>query len=336
MISIIVPVYKVEPYLRQCVESILNQTYRDIEVLLIDDGSPDRCGEICDEYARKDNRVRAFHTENQGLSAARNLGISEAKGKYIGFVDSDDWIEPDMYEVLLRRMQETGAEIGVCGLWYEFKTRSEEAKNVVDRCFIGSEAIDALVLNNLKDFAWNKLYHKNIWNTVSFPMGHVFEDVATTYKAILNARTVISTSKSLYHYRQRAVSIGATQSMNNLIDFWAAYHHRYLDLSELPQVRKDQVIIKNLQEQVANGAVRTWWWVHKIPKKLRDQDHLNSVSAFVKNNFAPFGDSDWKAYLRISVFLARYVNEFSFAAGYYMNWFYRTVWKHKRACVYRD
>ncbi len=114
MISIIVPVYKDEPYLRQCVDSILNQTYRDIEVLLIDDGSPDRCGEICDEFAKKDQRIRVFHTENKGLSAARNLGLREAKGEYIGFVDSDDWIEPDMYEVLLKRMQETGADISVC------------------------------------------------------------------------------------------------------------------------------------------------------------------------------------------------------------------------------
>ena len=92
MISIIVPVYKVEPYLHQCVHSILEQTYRDIEVLLIDDGSPDRCGEICDEYAGKDGRIRVFHTGNHGLSAARNLGLREAKGDYVGFVDSDDWI----------------------------------------------------------------------------------------------------------------------------------------------------------------------------------------------------------------------------------------------------
>ena len=103
MISIIVPVYRVEPYLRQCIESILGQTYRDIEVLLIDDGSPDHSREICDEYAEKDGRVRVFHTENRGLSAARNLGLQEAKGEYIGFVDSDDWIEPEMYEVLLGR-----------------------------------------------------------------------------------------------------------------------------------------------------------------------------------------------------------------------------------------
>lgn len=104
MISIIVPVYNVELYIHQCIDSIISQTYRDIEILLIDDGSTDKCGNICDEYARIDPRIRVFHTQNKGLSAARNLGLREAKGDYIGFVDSDDWIEPNMFEVLLQQL----------------------------------------------------------------------------------------------------------------------------------------------------------------------------------------------------------------------------------------
>ena len=98
MISVIVPVYNVEPYLHECIDSILNQTYQALEILLIDDGSPDKCGIICEEYAKNDPRIKVFHTENYGLSAARNLGLREAKGEYIGFVDSDDWLEPDMYD----------------------------------------------------------------------------------------------------------------------------------------------------------------------------------------------------------------------------------------------
>ena len=107
MITIIVPVFNVEQYLPKCVDSIINQTYSNLEILLIDDGSQDRCGEICDEYAKKDSRIQVFHTKNRGLSVARNLGLQEAKGEYIGFVDSDDWIEPDMYEVLLSKMRES-------------------------------------------------------------------------------------------------------------------------------------------------------------------------------------------------------------------------------------
>ena len=119
MISVIVPVYKVEPYLNQCVESILCQTYSDLEILLVDDGSPDRCGQICDEYAKQDCRVKVFHTRNEGLSAARNLGLQNAKGEYIGFVDSDDWIEPEMYEVLLKRLEETESNVCICGFYQE-------------------------------------------------------------------------------------------------------------------------------------------------------------------------------------------------------------------------
>ena len=110
MISVIVPVYNVEPYLRKCLDSIIGQTYKDLEIIIIDDGSTDCSGKICDEYEERDGRLKVFHTENKGLSAARNLGLDNATGDWIGFVDSDDWIEPDMYEVLLKRAGETSSK----------------------------------------------------------------------------------------------------------------------------------------------------------------------------------------------------------------------------------
>ena len=119
MISIIVPVYNVESYLRKCLDSILAQTYRDLEILVVDDGSTDGSGAICDEYAGKDDRIKVFHTENKGLSCARNLGLDSANGDWIGFVDSDDWIELDMYEVLLRKAEKTGADVVECGVYEE-------------------------------------------------------------------------------------------------------------------------------------------------------------------------------------------------------------------------
>ena len=146
MISIIVPVYKVEPYIHQCIRSILNQTYRDIEILLIDDGSTDKCGEICEEYARIDSRIQVFHTENKGLSAARNLGLMEAKGEYIGFVDSDDWIEPDMYESLLRQLGESEADISACKIWDEYQGNQQQSGNRIQNAvYRGAEAVCALV-----------------------------------------------------------------------------------------------------------------------------------------------------------------------------------------------
>ena len=116
LISVIVPVYKAEPYLDKCVNSIRNQTYKNLEIILVNDGSPDRCGEMCDAYAKADSRIRVFHKENGGQSSARNLGLDHMTGEYVGFVDSDDWIEPDMYQRLYDRMVETESQISVCGL----------------------------------------------------------------------------------------------------------------------------------------------------------------------------------------------------------------------------
>ena len=115
LISVIIPVYKVELYLRECIDSVLAQTYQNLEVILVDDGSPDQCGSICEQYAEKDNRVCVIHKENGGLSDARNAGIDVAKGEYIGFVDSDDWVAPDMYECLYKASVEYNAEFVVCG-----------------------------------------------------------------------------------------------------------------------------------------------------------------------------------------------------------------------------
>ena len=123
-ISVIVPVYKVEPYLRKCLDSIVNQTYRNLEIILVDDGSPDNCGAICDEYAAGDGRIRVIHQENGGVSSARNAGLSAVTGEWVGWVDSDDWIEPDMYEYLLKNALEQNADIAVCS-HYEVHRETE-------------------------------------------------------------------------------------------------------------------------------------------------------------------------------------------------------------------
>lgn len=127
-ISVIVPVYKVEPYIRKCVDSILGQTFSDIQVILVDDGSPDQCGKICDEYAKQDNRVEVIHKENGGLSDARNAGIPYAKGEYIIFLDSDDYIENDMFEYMYTRIKDSGADMATCGLYEVYKDRIETSK----------------------------------------------------------------------------------------------------------------------------------------------------------------------------------------------------------------
>ena len=184
MISIIVPVYNTEPYLPQCLDSILAQTYTDLEILLIDDGSTDRCGEICNQYAARDPRIRVFHTENRGLSAARNLGLDQAKGDYIGFVDSDDWIEPDMYEVLLQKAEETKADIVECGVYLEYPGKTEERKRK-NQIMSGSKAIYELLNGYLSDCVWDKIWNSKCFRQIRFPEGRVHEDTAITSKIFI-------------------------------------------------------------------------------------------------------------------------------------------------------
>lgn len=209
MISIVVPIYKVEKYIRQSIDSILAQTYKDLEIILVDDGTPDNCGAICDDYAQKDSRIKVIHKTNGGLSDARNAGLRIATGDFIGFVDSDDWIEPDMFRILYDACQSSNADIAVCGFYREFSNTSiSEVKLSEETVYSGSEALSKLIEGKeIQDHVWTKLYRANLWNGVSFPCGKVYEDIRTTFKTFLKADKVCTVKKPLYHYRQCSGSI---------------------------------------------------------------------------------------------------------------------------------
>lgn len=313
MISVIVPVYKVERYLRQCIDSILNQTYRDVEILLIDDGSPDRCGEICEEYAKKDNRIRVFHTENKGLSAARNLGLREAKGEYIGFVDSDDWIEPDMYEILLNTFGEN-SDISACGVRREY-SGSYYDYSIYNTVLKKQEAIQSLVCG-LSNAVWNKLFKRSCWRGIEFPERQNTEDTAIIYKVFLNANSISCTSKVLYHYRMRNNSIVHTQTTKNLKDCWSAFYCRYLFLRSLPEFRSNQEFTNRMEEQIACTAVHIWLQTYNIPQKQRNYCFLRKVSFFVRRKYPLLGKAWWRMALRITIFFPRYANDVSIACLY--------------------
>lgn len=201
LICVIVPVYNTEPYLRKCLDSIIVQTYENLEILIIDDGSTDKSGRICDEYT-KDARVKVFHTENRGLSAARNKGLDEANGDWIGFVDSDDWIDPDMYEILLQIAKKTGADIVECGVYEEYpgETKNKEKKS---KKLTGSKAVEALLREELSDNVWNKLWRRQCFTNMRFPENRLFEDIVTTYRIFLKVECVQSIEECKYHYLQR-------------------------------------------------------------------------------------------------------------------------------------
>lgn len=323
MISIIVPVYKVEPYLRQCVESILNQTYRDIEVLLIDDGSPDRCGEICDEYARKDCRVRIFHTENKGLSAARNLGLIEANGEYIGFVDSDDWIEPDMYEVLLRRIEETGADVSVCSFYVE-DAGARKSSDYSRAIYIEKESLCALVDGQLSNYVWNKLYRNTIFQTIVFPCGRNHEDIASMHLILNQAKSVAVLDATKYHYRIRNESITKTYSALNLVAYAEAYliQYRFLlnECSDSFAARQEELLLLP-----AKGISRLWRWWYGCDSedKQRLKNQLYKYVKFARLNCPIFGYKTWPMYLRVSSVFMQSRSPVSFAVLYWINQVYR-------------
>lgn len=221
VVSIIVPVYKVEQYLDRCVESLVGQTFGDIEIILVDDGSPDNSGKMCDTWAEKDERIRVIHKENGGLSDARNYGIEAAQGEYVAFIDSDDWIDDDMIEVLYNAVKQYGADIAECSWRCIYSDRVEEETENTGKVITGDNLFalqSELRWECFKPIACNKLYHKRrIFHNVRYPVGKLHEDEFTTHLAFYNAAKLVSIDVSKYNYdRTREESITNTFCENNL------------------------------------------------------------------------------------------------------------------------
>lgn len=210
MISIIVPIYKVEEYLERCIQSILKQTYNEYELILVDDGSPDNCGEICDRYAEIDNRIKVIHKPNGGLSDARNVGLEMAGGEYVVFVDSDDWLAPQYLEHLLDVAKKTGSDIVECDI---IKTSNENEIAVCEseygsKCYKTEEALRLLVEDSVfHQYVWNKIYTREVIGNISFEKGRTNEDEFWTYQIFGRARKVARIDVPLYFYYQRESSI---------------------------------------------------------------------------------------------------------------------------------
>ncbi len=220
VVSIIVPVYKVERYLDRCVQSIVAQTFTDLEVILVDDGSPDKSGDMCDEWSRKDERIRVIHKKNGGLSDARNYGLDAAMGEYVAFIDSDDWIDSDMIQLLYDAIQKYRADIAECSWRCIYRDRiEEETENTGE--YITGDNIFALRCEiqwkYFKSIACNKLYKKRVLQDVRFPVGKLHEDEYTTHLAFYNARRLVYVDLSKYNYdRTREDSITASFREKNL------------------------------------------------------------------------------------------------------------------------
>lgn len=315
MVSVIVPVYNVEKYLDKCVSSILNQTYRGIEIILIDDGSTDGCGRMCDEY--QDERIRVIHQINKGLSEARNCGIDIATGEYILFVDGDDWIEPSTVECLLQACVENEADVSCCGHYKEFVDRTTAHPLVTElKIYEGDEIVIPAMKGSFAHYAWEKLWKRELFDTCRFPPGMQFEDIATTWKLFLKCQRVVCIPDILFHYIYRKDSIGNTKTMKNLSDRWIAFKERY-DVMAGKSEELRNICTKSCLETIGY----TWRWLYII--KDRDEEKIQEMRGFLKENREYISHCSLET--RISLFCALHSNSISIASCYYLNQIYRRL-----------
>lgn len=272
LVSIVVPIYKVEKYLERCINSICKQTYRNLEIILVNDGSPDNCPKMCDAFAKQDNRITVIHKENGGLSSARNAGIEKAAGEYISFVDSDDWIHEKFIETLLMLCEENDCEISQCDflfvnndsidlpLSHNAELRIFSNEEAVEKCCAGPEAIKYNV-------AWNKIYLKKLFEDIRYPEGKIHEDEFVTYKLMWKARRIAVTNLYLYNYLQRADSIIGSGFSIRRLDRLQAYRERERILQE---IKLEKAYIK----MAVRHYYEIWNCYDKLVKEVEGSENI--------------------------------------------------------------
>lgn len=283
LVSVVVPVYNVEKYLRQCLDSVINQTYRCLEILVVDDGSTDGSAVLCDEYLSRDERVQVFHIANQGLSAARNYAIDRARGKFIAFVDSDDWLEEKAIQILIDKAITTNADVISCRFYQEYVNKTEESSEARELFTAqGEDILKAVVLERkVSNDVWNKLYKAELFESIRYPNGRVYEDIATTYQLLQKAEKLTHIPDCLIHYRNRKNSISNDHSMKRLIDYWAAYRERFEKIgiisSEYYRVTLSDVVY---------AISRMWRWYSRCSKKEKRDGKviMLEMQAFIKEH----------------------------------------------------
>ena len=251
LISVIVPVYKVEKYLYKCIDSIINQTYKNIEIILVDDGSPDNCGKICDEYAKKDERVKVIHKENGGLSDARNAGLNISKGKYIAFVDSDDYVSEQMLEVMHDKILEDGTDM-IISSYHNVNENGDllnEPIDIKEGVFTEKEILKQISWKQCGYYVvvWDKLYRKEIFDNIRFPVAKLHEDEFVLHKILQKCNKISCISMPLYYYVKHKESIMHNEYSIKRLDAIEAHIERIkyllnLDISEAIEYSVETVL----------------------------------------------------------------------------------------------
>lgn len=284
LISVIVPIYKVEKYLSRCVDSILNQTYRNIEIILVDDGSPDRCGMICDEYQKKDRRIKVIHKKNGGLSDARNVGIKTARGEYITCIDSDDFISQFFLENLWIAIEKSSCEIATSWFvdYYEGdEIPQEQHLDIKDIQVLNREEFYERLLyqDGVEVSAWGKLYKANLFQGVEYPVGKLYEDIPTTYLLVEKTTKIAVIPNVDYFYFQRKTSIAQAtfsikkmDAIRHMGDFRNFITINYPPLKEAAECRYFStvcnIVFQIEDEEYENERIMLWKEITKYRRSV--------------------------------------------------------------------
>ena len=299
-ISIIIPVYNTEKYLKQCIESVINQSYQNMEIILVDDGSTDSSGDICERFEKEDTRIIVFHQNNKGLSAARNKGLKHAKGEYILFLDSDDYISKNMLEKLCNCLEDTKSDMAMCGIQYidsegreirEKRSYKFEKKILTEddfwKIYIKGGHTECVV-------AWNKLYTRTALKNIQYPIGKVREDEFVIHKIVNNCKRIATTPERLIYYRQSESSIMANKTQKRELDYVEACYDRlkFLEIHENEIALEDTItrLISNIEhyhldfnESYEEWALKIKRECPKVKKKVRFGKARIIITLYNKN-----------------------------------------------------
>lgn len=251
-ISIIVPIYNAEIYLQECINTIIGQTYRNIEIILVDDGSTDRSPEICDEFANMDHRIVVVHQKNSGVAIARNTGLKCVTGEVIAFIDSDDFINTKMYEKMINIMVSTQADIVICGYYTGANSNEALYENYHDCTLTSYEALQLLLEDRfVRNQLWSMIFKRDLFRDIEFPEKKVYEDVRIIYKLFLNSRKISIIQDNLYFYRYLETSLSHEVNIGRGLDLLVAFKEQqqgvgkvYPDLEGICMIRQMEYCLK--------------------------------------------------------------------------------------------
>ncbi len=302
LISVVIPVYRVEKYLRRCVDSVLKQSYEKIEVILVDDGSPDGCPAICDAYAASDSRVRVIHQKNAGLSGARNTGIEKSRGSWLAFVDSDDYLSPRFLELLYAACIGSDSDLGVCRWEYVKGEPIPERGSGEERVYTGREMLANLYTMDGAYFvvAWNKLYKRELFQKIRYPLGRIHEDEATTYRIYDETKRAVYVDLSLYGYYVTPSSI--TRGFHPKRMDWVRAIADRMDYFEKKGYR--ELMVPGLQA-FADGSIDIYFGLKDFfPESTKQQEEIR---AYIRNGMKrvrPYGSFPLRTEIGYRLFLA--------------------------------